>query len=54
MINPTLKDIGRKVIYAGAKIEEGKITSFNEKVVFVQYERGAISQATNREDLEYK
>lgn len=54
MIKPTSKDIGRKVVYYGYEEEHGVITSFNEKVVFVQYESGAISKATSREDLEYE
>lgn len=58
MINPEESDIGRKVIYNagydGAKDEYGRITSFNEKFVFVRYNpHGDTSAATKREDLEY-
>lgn len=58
MINPTQEDIGRKVIYnaghEGAEDEYGRITSFNESVVFVRYNpHGSTSQATRREDLRW-
>ena len=39
MIEPKQSDIGRKVIYlvhCNAKAEEGVITRFNEKYVFVR------------------
>lgn len=55
MINPTEKDIGRKVIYQGGHPddrEEGVITSFNDHCVFVRY-RGTTSQATGRDHLEW-
>ena len=57
MIEPTEKDIGRKVIYTGNawcnEFEEGVITSFNEAVVFVRYGAKFHSEATNRSDLEW-
>lgn len=56
MINPTVADIGRKVIYrdlSGSKIEEGSITSFNDHCVFVRYGSGSTSAGTRREDLEW-
>jgi hypothetical protein len=55
MINPTLKDIGRGVVYlGGADPEDGAITSFNDNFVFVRYAKQnptAPGQATKREDL---
>ena len=56
MIDPTEKDIGRKVYYTGnygGPIEEGVITSFNDTCVFVRYGAKYHSEATNREDLEW-
>jgi hypothetical protein len=53
MINPTLEDIGRKVVYTGYRPEEGVITSFNEFYVFVRYGRDTTSKGTQRRDLEY-
>jgi hypothetical protein len=58
MIEPTKKDIGRKVYYTGntypgGEIEEGVITSFNEVSVFVRYGAKSGSEATSREDLEW-
>ncbi len=59
MIEPTAKDIGRKVVYRepgdfpGRKIEEGVITSYNALFVFVRYGASSSSAATNREDLEW-
>jgi len=55
-INPTDADIGRKVVYRSApdyKAEEGVITSFNERVVFVRYGAGVTSAATERRDLDW-
>lgn len=58
-INPTPRDIGRKVIYRergdfpGRKIEEGVITSYNDSVVFVRYGTSATSAATDRADLDW-
>lgn len=65
MINPTFKDIGRRVLYRSrhfhkadldgvlvrAAGELGRITSFNEHFVFVRYGIGDTSAATKREDL---
>lgn len=59
MINPTDTDIGRKVIYRepgdfpGAKVEYGRITSLNERFVFVRYGTGSTSAATDPADLEW-
>ena len=56
MIEPTEADIGRHVIYhdlSGRKIEEGTISSFNERYVFVRYTTGSTAAATCREDLEW-
>lgn len=57
-IQPTEADIGRKVIYRepgdfpGAKVEYGRITSFNDRFVFVRYgQHTSTSAATSREDL---
>lgn len=62
MIEPTIKDIGREVIYTGnhnGPVEYGIITSFNAGVVFVSYKnseggRAFTSKATSRSDLEWK
>ena len=59
MIEPKQSDVGRGVIYTGnfgGPREDGVITSFNEKVVFVRYNTQHPSQpgkATSREDLEW-
>jgi hypothetical protein len=56
VINPTDKDIGRKVVYCdrrGSKTEEGVITSFNSYCVFVRYGSSTTSAGTRREDLEW-
>lgn len=59
MIRPTEKDIGRKVIYTPRgeyehkRIEEGVLTSFNEKYAFVRYGSGTTSAATRFEDLKF-
>ena len=58
MINPTEYDIGRKVIYKPMHAddfeppdcEEGIITSFNDRFVFVRY-HGITSAGTRRKDL---
>ena len=54
MIEPTLADIGRRVIYrspGGETVEQGTITSFNEQFVFVRSRNaGPTSAATRRED----
>ncbi len=59
MIEPTEKDIGRKVIYTGnrypgGKTEVGVITSFNTWCVFVRYNNSGTSQGTERSDLEWE
>lgn len=53
MIEPTLKDIGREVIFRPieASIQYGVITSFNDFCVFVKYGTSVTSQASFREDL---
>lgn len=59
MIEPTHADIGRSVVYQGGHPDdrdEGVITSFNERVVFVRYRAqhpSAPGQATSREDLQW-
>jgi len=57
MIDPTVKDVGRKVVYQArhpnAEREEGVITSFNDHSVFVRYGSDVHSKATSREDLEW-
>jgi hypothetical protein len=60
MIEPTLDDIGRRVVYIGAKytggrLDRGIITSFNEHLVFVRYggKAGTTSAGTCRKDLEW-
>jgi hypothetical protein len=52
MINPTMTDIGRNVIYL-PRNQVGVITSFTDKYVFVRYGMGATSAATRREELEW-
>lgn len=57
-IQPSQSDIGRSVIYRGhaGEMEEGIITSFNDKYVFVRYRRQhptAPGQATSAEQLEW-
>lgn len=56
MIEPTEKDIGRKVVYRAAPFmapEEGVITSINNEFVFVRYGSNTTSAATRRKDLEW-
>lgn len=56
MIEPTEKDIGRKVVYRAAPFmqpEEGVITSFNKEFVFVRYGTDTTSAATPRKQLEW-
>mgnify|MGYP006921359918 CR=1 FL=1 len=56
MINPTLEDIGKPVVYSpvlGGR-QEGVITSFNDYCIFVRYGVSVTSQATFREDLFWK
>jgi hypothetical protein len=57
MIEPKQSDIGRKVIYrvhSNAKAEEGVITRFNEKYVFVRFGKEEESAVTTRDQLEWK
>lgn len=52
----TPSDINRKVVYSayeGAKLEEGRITSFNNKFVFVDYQNVGRGQATPPDKLEF-
>lgn len=57
-IKPTSDDIGRRVVYRergdfpGKKIEEGTLTSFNERYAFVRF-NGVTSAATDFADLEW-
>jgi hypothetical protein len=56
MIEPQATDIGRKVVYMNInnnKPEEGVITSFNERFVFVRYGADTHSKATNRAALKW-
>lgn len=59
MIQPTKNDIGRGVVYTGnfgGPREDGVITSFNDKVVFVRYtdqHPSVPGKPTHREDLEW-
>lgn len=56
MIEPTERDINRKVIYRAAPFmtpEEGVITSFNREFVFVRYGKNTHSTATPRKNLEW-
>lgn len=56
MIDPTETDIGRKVIYQGMHPDdrdEGVITSFNKRFVFVRYGTSTTPVATRREDLSF-
>jgi len=49
-------DIKRKVVYQaheGAKLEEGIITSFNDKFIFVDYQNVGRGQATPPDKLEF-
>ena len=57
MIEPKQSDIGRKVIYrvhGNAKGEEGVITRFNKKYVFVRFGGEEESAVTTREQLEWE
>ena len=55
MINPTMEDIGRGVVYQAshpnAPREDGTITSFNWTTVFVRYKGDIHSKGTSRSDL---
>ncbi len=57
MIEPKQSDIERKVIYRvhpDAKAEEGIITRFNEKYVFVRFGKEEQSAVTTRDQLEWQ
>ena len=57
MIEPDHSDIGRKVIYrvhGSAKVEEGVITRFNKKYVFVRFGKEEKSTVTTRDELKWK
>jgi hypothetical protein len=57
MIEPKQSDIGRKVIYrvhSNAKAEEGVITRFNQKYVFVRLGKEEESAVTTRDQLEWQ
>jgi hypothetical protein len=56
MIEPSIEDVGRHVIYTdrpGGKVEQGVITSFSEHYVFVRYGADVHSKATRRIDLQW-
>ena len=57
MIEPKQSDIGREVIYrvhSNAEAEEGVITRFNEKYIFVCFGKEEKSVVTTRDQLEWK
>lgn len=52
----TEADIARKVVYQshpGAEFEEGRITSFNDRFVFVDYTNAGRGQATDPRMLQF-
>ena len=53
----TLKenDVDRLVIYKNrrGKVQEGRITSWNDKFIFVDYYNTGMGSATNPKDLEF-
>lgn len=56
MIEPSKEDVGRGVVYhpshwAAAPREDGVITSFNDRYVFVRFGKELNGKATLREDL---
>jgi len=56
VIDPTEEDIGRSVMYRAdhpeAQYQYGKLTSFNDRLVFVLFNpEGSTSQGCRREDL---
>ena len=55
MIEPTSKDMGKKVMYCDDydNIEFGVIVGFNHRYVFVRYGENNHSKATSREDLHW-
>ena len=51
----TLADVGRAVVYSprgGGRREDGEISSWNERYVFVRY-RGGFTASTSPEDLDF-
>ena len=50
-------DINRGVVYdpgfPGGKLEEGRITSWNDRFIFVDYSNSGRGKATNPESLEF-
>ncbi len=52
----TSSHIGRTVIYTprhwGGRLEEGVITNFNDRYIFVRYGKESDSKATSPDDLE--
>ena len=55
-IKPTDADVGRAVVYRTAPQylpEQGVITSFNDKYVFVRYGAKINSEATDPSDLDF-
>ena len=57
MIEPKQSDIGREVIYRvhnNAEAEEGVITRFNEKYVFVRFDQEEGSAVMMRDELEWR
>jgi hypothetical protein len=57
MIEPKQSDIGREVIYrvrSNSEAEQGVITRFNEKYVFVRFGKEEGSAVTMREELEWR
>jgi hypothetical protein len=57
MIEPVEKDIGREVLYAGARGDRiakvGTITSFDLHCVYVRYGQHTTSQGNRRQDLQW-
>ena len=50
----TKEDIGRKVVYEKQyMLDEGIISSYNDKYIFVKYGTCATAQATSPEDLTF-
>ncbi len=52
----TPKDIGRAVVYRGNRFrerEEGTISAWNDRFIFVRYGNDPTSQATDPRDLEW-
>lgn len=57
-IEPTKKDIGRRVVYIGRQLlgfvsGEGVIVDFTDNTVFVRYEGRTFVTCTPRQDLEW-